>query len=98
MSTEQLLSVAVAVFAFGTGTGEYLLESVRLGTRRFGRCLKIGSTFGAGCFALSAVIWPDSAGHMTRAGVLVGVPMLIAFVMLLVYWGDRSGSLKPLDD
>ena len=35
---------------------------------------------------------------MTRAGVLVGVPMLIAFVMLLVYWGDRSGSLKPLDD
>jgi Na+/alanine symporter len=96
-TSDHFLSIAAALFAFGTGIGEFYLQSRMVEFRRFGRAVKIAATLGAGLFALESVLDLNSLIKHGAAGVAIFAVVLMVYIVAMMDRLQGRGKLKDPD-
>ncbi|OYN78905.1 hypothetical protein [Mycolicibacterium sphagni] len=92
--TDNALTLALGLFALGTGVGKFLKEWNVEFIRMFGRALEVGAAITAGAWAVFAAVTHSNPGiGLWEQAVFAAV--VLFFWVLFVLYGEVSGYLKP---
>lgn len=97
MSPDKYVAVALGVYAFGVGAGEFYILSAKIAARRFGRAVKIASTLSAALIALVATFNPVENVDHGLIGFCGAAAIVFGSAVAMMYRLEAAGKLKPVE-